>query len=283
MMQPRGSVTTNSQHTVRRAAAMIALASLLAVAVQAMIAEHALAGSQSVSFEISDATTGFTAAISTNVAWNGEQSVKTGNVATIAYTLTAGSGSATVVVPLSLLGLGLEDQTVTVPLPEAPLGSTSISLTQSLVGIPQSVASIDLVLEASIRMAKVTSTSSSIDMLTDINGLVWASWGSKSISLLTSEKVDATVHATLEYTISVGIEATLFAEPFTLIPTTPISGVSGTPELATSLSVSDNSALLLMAGIGAVAGCAAVVAAIIILRRRSKKGKTEKTGGTQHA
>jgi hypothetical protein len=263
---------------------MIVLASLLAVAVQAMIAEHALAGSQSVSFEISDATTGFTAAISTNVAWNGEQSVKTGNVATIAYTLTAGSGSATVVVPLSLLrGLGLEDRTVTVPLPEAPLGSTSISLTQSLVGIPQSVASIDLVLEASIRMAKVTSTSSSIDMLTDINGLVWTSWGSKSISLLTSEKVDATVRATLEYTISVGIEATLFAEPFTLIPTTPISGVSGTPELATSLSVSDNSALLLMAGIGAVAGCAAVVAAIIILRRRSKKGKTEKTGGTQHA
>ena len=97
------------------------------------------------------------------------------------------------------LACGLEDQSVTVPLPEAPLGSTSISLTQSLVGIPQSIASIDLVLEASVRMVRVSSTSSSVDMLTDINGLVWTSWGAKSISLLTSEKVDATVRATLEY------------------------------------------------------------------------------------
>ena len=262
---------------------MIALVSIVTVAAQAMIAEHALAASQSVSFEISDATIGFTAAISTNVAWNSEQSIKKGDVATIAYTLTSGSGSATVVVPLSSLpGLWLEDKSVTVPLPEAPLGSTSISLTQSLVGIPQSIASIDLVLQASIRMAQVTSTSSSIGMLTDINGLVWTSWGSKNIQLLTSEKVDATVRATFEYAISVGVMATVFGQSYSLVPSTPIAAVSGAPDLATHISVSDNSALLLIAGIGGVAGCGVAVAAFFLLRRRSQKGKVEKTGGSQH-
>lgn len=279
-----GLTLTNSQHILQRAAFMIALSSLLPVAVQVFVAEHALAASQSVSFEISDPAIGFTAAFVTNADWTGEQSVKTGNVATIAYTLTPESGSVTVVVPLSLLGVGLEDQAVTVPLSEAPLGSSSISLSQSLVGIPQSVASINLVVQASIRMVQVTSTSSSIDMLTDINGLVWTSWGSKSIQLLTSEKGDAMVRATLEYTISVGVQATtLLTGSQVLIPTTPISGVSGTPELATSLSVSNDSSFLLVAGIGAAAGCAAIVAAIVILKRKSKKDKTEKTGGSQNA
>jgi len=277
-------MTTSSQHAIRRAAAMIALVSIVTVAAQAMIAEHALAASQSVSFQISDAATRFTAAIATNVAWNGEQDVKTGNVATIAYTLTSGPGSATVVVPLSSLpGLWLEDQSVTVPLPEAPLGSTSISLTQSLVGIPQSIASIDLVLQASIRMAQVTSTSSSIGMLTDINGLVWTSWGSKNIQLLASEKVDATVRATFEYAISVGVMARVFGQSYSLVPSTPIAAVSGAPDLATHISVSDDSALLLIAGIGGVAGSGVAVAAFFLFRRRSKKGQTGKIGGSQHA
>jgi len=266
---------------------MIALVSIVTVTAQATIAEHALAGSQSVSFEVSEPTTGwFTAAISTNVAWNSAQSVKTGNVATIAYTLTPESGSATVVVPLSsLYGLGLEDQTVTVPLPEAPLGSTPISLTQILFGVPQSAVSVDLVLEASIRMVKMTWTSNSIKMLTDINGLVWTSWGSKSAGFLTSEKVDATVRATLEYTVSVGVQVTSAVTGISqeLIPTTAISGVSGVPELVTHISVSDNSALVLMAGIGGVAGCGIAVAAFFLLRRRSKKGETKKIDGNQHA
>ena len=56
-------MTTNSQHSIRRAAAMIALVSIVTVAAQAMIAEHALAASQSVSFEVSSPAIGFTAAI----------------------------------------------------------------------------------------------------------------------------------------------------------------------------------------------------------------------------
>lgn len=275
-------MTPNSQHVIRRAAAMIALASILTFAGQATIAGHALAASQSVSFEISDPEIGFSAAIATDVAWNSEQSVETGDVATVAYTLSPASGSATIAVPLSLLGLG-QDQTVTVPLPETPLGSIFISLTQSLAGIPSNVASVNLVLQASIRMARIAWTSDSIDMLTDINDLVWTSWGSKSVSLLTSESVDATVRATLEYTLSVGVQATVLTGSMVLIPTTPVSGVSGTPELATSLSVSDDSTLLLTAGIGAAVGGAAIVAAFFILRRRSRKGKAEGPGDGQNA
>ena len=265
---------------------MIALVGIMTVTTQATIAEHALAASQSVSFQVSDATIGFTAAISTNVAWNSEQSIKKGDVATIAYTLTSNTGSASVTVPLSQLDpfglLGLEDQKVTVPLPEAPLGSSSISLTQLLVGIPSAVASVNLVLDASIRMAKITSTSSTVGVLTDINGVVWTSWGSKSVQLLSSEKVDATIRATLEYTISVGVTATVLGQSQPLVSSTPIAGVSGSPDLATHISVSDSSPLLLMAGIGGVAGCGVAVAAFFLLRRRSKKGKTEKTGESQH-
>ena len=265
---------------------MIALVCILTVTAQATIAEHALAGSQSVSFQVSDATIGFTAAISTNVAWNSEQSIKKGDVATIAYTLTSNTGSASVTVPLSQLDplglLGLEDQTVTVPLPEAPIGSSSVSLTQLLVGIPSTVASVNLVLIASIQMAKMTSTSSSIGMLTDINGLVWTSWGSKNVQLLASERADATVRASLEYTISVGMTATMSGQSYTLVPSTPITGVSGTPDMATHISVSDNSTILLMAGIGGMAGCGVAVTAFFLLRRRSKRDKTEKTGGSQH-
>jgi len=280
-------MTPSSQHAIRRAAAMIALVSIVTVAAQATIAEHALAASQPVSFQVSDATIGFTAAISTNVAWNSEQSIKKGDVATIAYTLTSNTGSASVTVPLSQLDpfdlLGLEDQTVTVPLPEVPLGSSSVSLTQLLVGIPSSVASVDLVLDASIRMAKITSTSSTFGVLTDINGVVWTSWGSKSVELMSSEKVDATIRATLEYTISVGLIATVLGQSQPLVSSTPIAGVSGTPDLATHISVSDNSTLLLMAGIGGVAGCGIAVAAFFLLRRRSKKGETKKIDGNQHA
>ena len=274
-------MTTSNQHAIRRAAAMIALVSIMTVTAQATITGHALAASQSVSFQVSDPAIGFSAAISTNVAWNSERSVKKGYVATIAYTLTSNSGSASVTVPLSQLGL--EDQTVTVPLPSAPLGSTSISLTQLLVGIPSTVASVNLVLAASIQMAKMTMTSSSLGMLTDINGLVWTSWGSKSVQLLASEKVDATVRATLEYTISVGVIATVLGESYSLVPSTPIAGVSGAPDLATHISVSDNSALLLIAGIGGVAGSGVAVVAFFLFRRRSKKGKTEKIGGSQNA
>jgi hypothetical protein len=274
-------MTTNSQHAIHKAAVMIALASMMTVTVQAMIGEQTLAASQSVFFQVSDPAIGFSAAISTNVAWNSEQSVKKGYVATIAYTLTSNSGSASVTVPLSQLGL--EDQTVTVPLPSAPLGSTLVSLTQLLVGIPSTIASVNLVLAASIQMAKMTMTSSSLGMLTDINGLVWTSWGSKSVQLLASEKVDATVRATLEYTISVGVIATVLGQSYSLVPSTPIAGVSGAPDLATHISVSDNSALLLMAGIGGVAGCGIAVTAFFLLRRRSKKGQTGKTGGSQHA
>jgi len=279
-------MTSGSQHAIRRAVAMIALVGIMTVTTQATIAEHALAASQPVSFQVSDATIGFTAAISTNVAWNSEQSIKKGDVATIAYTLTSNTGSASVTVPLSQLDplglLGLEDQTVTVPLPEAPIGSSSVPLTQFLVGIPSTIASVNLVLAASIQMSKMISTSSSIGMLTDINGLVWTSWGSKNVQLLASERVDATVRASLEYTISVGMTATMFGQSYTLVPSTPITGVSGTPDMATHISVSDSSALILMAGIGGVAGCGIAVAAFFLLRRRSKKGKTEKTGESQH-
>ena len=178
-------MTPGSQHVIRRAVAVIALVGIMTVTAQATIAEHALAASQSVAFQVSDTTIGFTAAISTNVAWNSEQSIKKGDVATIAYTLTSNTGSASVTVPLSQLDplglLGLEDQTVTVPLPEAPIGSSSVPLTQFLVGIPSTIASVNLVLAASIQMSKMTSTSSSIGMLTDINGLVWTSWGSKNV------------------------------------------------------------------------------------------------------
>ncbi len=277
-------MNTQGNHAIRRASVMIALVSIIAVAVQASIAGHSIAATQSVSFELSSPSIGFTAAISTGAAWNSEQSVKKGDAATIAYTLTSQPGSASLTVPLSQLdlGLGLEDETVTVALPDAPLGAMSISLTQ-ILGIPQGVASVNLVLEGSVRVVQVTSTSSSIEMLTDINELVWTSWGSKSVSLLTSEKVDATVRATLEYTLSVGIQVTtLLTGSQVLIPTTPISGVSGTPLLATSISVSDSSTLLMIAGIGAAASCAAVVAVIVILRRRSKKDMIGKTGGSQH-
>jgi hypothetical protein len=278
---------TTCQHAIQRAIAIIALASVMTIAVQATIARQTLASSQSVSFQVSDPAIGFSATISTNVAWNSEQSVKKGYVATIAYTLTSNAGSASVTVPLSQLDqsglLGLKDQTVTVPLPGAPLGSTSVSLTQLLVGVPSTVASVDLVLIASIQMAKMTTTSSSIDMLTDINGLVWTSWGSKSVQLLTSDKVDATVRATLEYAISVGVTATMLGQSYPLVPSTPIAGVSGSPDLATHISVSDNSTLLLMVGIGGAAGCGVAVIAFFLLRRRSKKDGTKKSDGNQKA
>lgn len=270
---------TTSQHAIRRAAAMIALASMMTVTAQAMIAAEALAATQPVSFQVSDPAIGFSAAISTNVAWNSEQSVKKGYVATIAYYLTSDTGSASVTVPLSQLGLGLEDQTVAVPLPGAPLGSTSVSLTQLLAGVPSSVASVDLVLGASIQVAKVTTTSSSVGVLTDINGLVWTSWGSKSVQLLASEKVHATVGATLEYALSVGMTITVLGQVYSLVPGTVIAGVAGTPNLVTSISVSDSSALVLMAGIGAAAGCVAVAAAVMLVRRKSRKGKSSEGEG----
>ncbi len=272
---------TRSQHMIRRASVLIALLSILTVGVQPASVDRVVAASHSVSFEVSDPAIGFSATISSSVDWTDVQEVKNGNVAIIAYDLASELGTASVAIPLSTLDLGFVDQTVTVPLPEVPLGSVSIPLAQYLVGIPSSMASVDLVLYSSIRMLQVTSTSASLDMLTDINSLVWTSWGSKEVQILTSERVTATIRATLECTISVGMDVTFFGESVTLIPSTPIAGVSGAPELVTSLSVNDDSSLLVYAVGGTAAACVVAVVAFIAFRRRSMKGKTGQTSDGQ--
>lgn len=239
------------------------------------------ADEQDINFTIEDEELQFSASLSVSMEWDSDVTVGDGQVATIAYTPSPTTGSASVLIPLSALYdyflIDLEDQVVDIPLPETPIGEVSISLTQALTGVPSTVGSVDVVIQSALTVSSISSTSGNEDVLTEESALRWTAWSEKSISVDMTDESDATVTTVFQYAISIGVVATALEDmlEIELIPQTDIAGVTGSPSAQTQISVEQDflsQYLILIVTIGVVAAVA-VVAAVLIRKKRGKKNE----------
>ena len=218
------------------------------------------------------------ASLAVSVDWESALSVDKGVVAIVPYDLSEGVGTLSVYIPLEDLNLGYDGDYLDIPIPATPIGQVSISLSQAVTGIPATIASVDVVLEAAVSVCGITCTSGNEDVLTQTSALRWTEWGEKSIQVDLDDANDATVSTRFQYALSIGVIASVLGgleglTEFTLVPQTDIAAVEGTPSVSTQISVQqDLLSQYLLPIIVIVVVAAAAVAAIVLMRRRKKKG-----------
>ncbi len=237
------------------------------------------AASQPLNFTVSDESNGMTASFAANVEYPAEVNVAPGAHATISYTLSSASGSVQIAIPLADLGAyifyPLSDQTITVPIPATPIGSVSIPVSsyvsQALgVPLPASIASINLIVQSSIKAFPSAESGASSDPLTTID---WVSWGGQSVLLDTGSmpSVDV-ISASFGYVLSYGVVASVLGSDFTLIPMTALSTVAGSQTVSTHIVFDQGASALIIVAILAIVAVIAVLA-LALWRRGKKEGK----------
>ncbi len=237
------------------------------------------ANEQAVNFTIEDDELQFSASMSVSMEWDSDLTVGDGQVAFIAYSPTPALGSASVLIPLSQLYdyflIELDDEVIDIPLPETPIGEVSISLTQAATGVPSSLASVDIIIQAALSVSSISCTSGSEDVLTQASDLRWTTWSEKSISVDMTDESDATVTTVFQYAISIGVVVTALDDllEIELIPQTDIAGVTGSPSIQTQISVDQDllSQYLIPLVIIGIIVVVAVTVALLVKKKRGKK------------
>jgi hypothetical protein len=258
---------------------LVALAVALVIVLGCLGTPGVAANEQDINFTIEDADLQFSASLSVSMEWDSDVTVGDGQVATIAYTPSPTTGSASVLIPLSALYdyflIDLDDQVVNIPLPETPIGEVSISLTQALTGVPSTVGSVDVVIQSALSVSSITSTSGNQDVLTEESALRWTTWGEKSISVDMADESDATVTTVFQYAISIGVVATALEDmlEIELIPQTDIAGVTGSPSVQTQIYVEQNLLSQYLIPIVVIGAVAAVAVAAVMLAKKRKGRK----------
>jgi hypothetical protein len=257
---------------------LAALAMTTVIILVCLRAPAVAAGEQKVMFTIEDDELGVSASFAVSVDWDSAVSVDEGVVAIVSYDLSPDTGSLSMWVPLSELGWWLPyvDEYLDIPVPTTPIGQVSMSLTQSVTGVPASVASVNLVIQAAVSVSTITCSSGNEDILTQKSTLSWTSWGDKSIYVDPDDASEAVVVTTFQYALSVGVVATILdgLEDFTLVPQTNIATVQGSPTVITAISVEKDLISQYLIPILVVGVIAAVAVAAVILIRKRKGKKT---------
>jgi len=155
---------------------------LLLACVLPSMAGTASAATQKVTFTVSDKSNYMTATFAVNANWDEEVSAQEGSQTSISYALSSAQGTFGLMIPLSYFGL--DDKVVEIAIPETPIGSVSIPISEAVSAalgfpLPTEIASVDLVLQASIKVSKIECSAGSDRIETSLSSLDWASWGHK--------------------------------------------------------------------------------------------------------
>ena len=246
---------------------------LLLVCILPGTADTASAATQKVTFAMSDQNNDMTATFAVNANWDEDVSVQDGSPTSISYTLSSAQGTFELMIPLSYFGL--EDKTVEIAIPGTPIGSVSIPISEAVstalgFPLPTEIASIDLVLQASVRVSKIECSAGSDKIETPLSSLDWASWGTKSVAVDASvgDSSDIiSVRTTLAYGLSYEVTASVFGTTYSLVPIETLSAVNGSPVLATSIHLGGGIPILLIVSIIAIV---AVVLVVLTAVKRKK-------------
>ena len=234
------------------------------------------ADSQPISFTVSDSSHGLIASFAVNAEYSGEVHVASGSQATISYALSSATGSIRITIPLAQLGtyIGypLSDQSITVPIPVTPIGSVRIPISSYIseamgVPIPASVASIDLLIQSSIKAFPSAMSGASANPLTTME---WIDWGSQSVLLDTGSmpNIDK-VTTSFGYVLSYSVVASVLNSDFDLIPMTALSSVASSQTASTNVVIEQGISMLVIVAIVIVAVVVALLA--LVLWRKGKK------------
>lgn len=240
-------------------------------------AGDAKADSQTLSFNVSDSSHGFIASFAANVECQDEMKVTSGEKVIVPFSLSSASGSIQITIPLTELGayIGypMANASINVPVPETPLGSVRIpvsSYVSAALGIylPPSVASIDLVVQSSIKGSPSAISGSSTFPLTQME---WISWGSHSALLDTGVISGVSeVRVDFGYALSYGVVASVFASDYTLVPMTSLAMVAGSQGASTMFVMEQDTSWIIAVAIVAVAAIVAILALVVWRRGRGK-------------
>ena len=220
------------------------------------IARTASAATQQVSFSVSDQSNHLTATFATNVVWDEALSVEKGSQVDLSYTLGSAPGTLRVTVPLSKItvpdpiwgtpiSLGLADQAITIPLQVMPIGSYSVpigGIVSSVLGVPlpSEIASVDLIAQASVKVAEMECSAGQDKIMTPLSSLEWTSWGTGTATIdadIDGSSSTVSIRTTLAYGLSYRMTATVLGSSFSLIPTKTLTAVNGSPSLETSIQL----------------------------------------------
>jgi hypothetical protein len=229
--------------------------------------------SESVNFSVADSGNHLMATFVTTVVWDKDLKTTKGSLVDVSYTLSSASGTLSIMVPLSDLGVGLADRTVHISIPATPIGSVSLPLTDAIgVPLPSQIASIDLILQASIRVSKMECSAGSDRVETPLSDLQWVDWGTRTATV-TADPGDSSgtvsIRTTFAYALSYGITVSVLGSTFRLIPMTTISAVNGSPTLLTSIQLSEGFPVLILVLTIAVIVVVLVAIAVLMRRRRT--------------
>ena len=247
---------------------------LLLACVLPSMAGTASAATQKVTFTVSDQSNYMTATFAVNANWDEEVSAQEGSQTSISYTVSSAQGALELMIPLSYLGLGLEDRMVEIPIPSTPIGSVSIPISEAVstalgFPLPTEIASIDLVLQASVKVSKMECSAGSDKIETPLSSLNWDSWGTKSVAVDSSAGGSSdgiSLRTTLAYALSYKVTASWFGTTQSLIPIETLSAVNGSPVLATNIHLGGGFPILLIVAIISV--IAVVLVVLVAVKRR---------------
>lgn len=175
-----------------------------------------------------------------DLSWNDALNLTKGEAGSIRYAFAPGPADLTVFLPLAkYLGIfGIDDIRLNIPLGDTPLEEHALSLT-GLLGIPEWLASVDLVLEPSLMLYDVVCSNPLGQVGVDMATMTWHDWSDKSITYLCDDVGAAVISANFCYTFSLGIELTMLADSleYDLIPEITLLSLRGSQAALTSIAV----------------------------------------------
>jgi hypothetical protein len=148
------------------------------------------------------------------------------------FTVEQGYTKIALNVPLSTISQHLSDQEIAVNIEQVPLGEVSrISITHLLTGLPQNVATVDLILDGNLNCRFYEE-----DGTTLLKSVTVTNWGEDIAHIPFDASVPEKVVTTLSYSLDVSVVADVIGlSPLDLLSPRSLASEVGTPSFTTSI------------------------------------------------